>query len=124
MGLPFNYLAPMPTLSRPDAGRVIHFSADEVPPQVESLGEVEALFRPSPLWMTLVNCRYVIAFLILAATAGTYVVIYQQAQIKGQLDQVLSMPVLSVFGGIGFVFLTMAVLVCRLSPDIATVLFY
>lgn len=124
MGQTFSFLPPMPVFLARDVNRVLHFTADEVPPEVQSLGQAEAMVRPSAVWTTLVKCRYVLAFLIVAATGGTYAVIFEQARIKGQLDQMLSVPGLAVFGGLGLLFLGLAVLVCRMSPDMATVLFY
>lgn len=123
MGQTFSF-PQMPVFPLRDVSRVLTFDASEVPPEVASLGQAEAMVRPSAFWGTLVKCRYVLAFLIVAATGGTYAVIFEQARIKGQLDQLLSVPVLAVLGAIGSVFMIMAVLVCRLSPDMATVLFY
>jgi hypothetical protein len=123
--LSFTTLAPRGGPRTQSCDRVLQFeSTKKLPNEILALGEAERVYAPSPFAARLGSWRHVFAFGLVAGIAGLYALIFLDLQRKGQLNQLADPMILAVFGGLGAVFVGVAIWMTGLKPTTATVYFY
>jgi hypothetical protein len=104
--------------------RVQQFEGDEIPREVQALGQPERVYRPSPLFSTLLRAKYLLAIAPPAILAGLYWLIYADMSGKGELQKLMDPLVLGVFGGLFVGALALSFFIARMPSTTATVFFY
>ena len=104
--------------------RVRQFEGSEMPLEIQALGEPEQIYRPNPLFSSLLRGRYILAALLPAGLAGLYWILFDDLQRKGQLGQLWDPLVLGVFGAIFLGTVVGSMFLAQMPVTRATVYFY